>query len=285
MKKLIMIFVAIFTLVAATACGSNSSSKNASSTPGGGKTEVVKVGISPAELPTWNLVKKLAKKQNIDIQIVKFSDYVQPNLALNNGDINLNAFQTIIYFNAFSKQHNLHLAAIGTTAIWPMGIYSKKIKSVKEIKDGDQIIVPNDATNLSRALALLQKAGLIKLADTFNGTQGLEAIKDNPKHLKITPVDAGQTPRGLDDATASIINDDMAINAGLNPSKDPIFREDAGNKAYINIIAAQAKDKDNKTYQKIVDIYHTKEVQDFIKKQYNGAAVPVVMPIKEALNY
>ena len=113
----------------------------------------------------------------------------------------------------------------------------------------------------------------------------MEAIKDNPKHLTITPVDAGQTPRGLDDAAASIINCDMAINAGLNPTNDPIFREDSSNKAYLNIIAAQTDNKDNKTYQKIVDIYHTKEVQNFIKKQYKGAAVPVVMPIDEATNY
>jgi D-methionine transport system substrate-binding protein len=274
LKKFIVLIVSLFVLIATTACGSNNSDN-----------KVVKVGISPAELPTWTLVKKLAKKQNIDIQIVKFSDYVQPNLALNNGDLDLNAFQTIIYFDAFKKDHKLDLSAIGTTAIWPMGIYSKKIKDVKDIKDGDQIIIPNDATNEARALALLQKAGLIKLSSDFNGTQGIEAVAENPKHLKLTPVDAGQTPRGLDDATASIINCDMAINAGLNPTKDPIFHEDAGNKAYINIIASQTKNKDNKTYKKIVDIYHTKEVQDFIKKQYKGAAIPVVMPIDEATNY
>jgi D-methionine transport system substrate-binding protein len=279
LKKLFVIILSLFTLIAATACGNNNDNKSASG------DKVVKVGISPAELPTWNLIKKLAKKDGIDIEIVKFSDYVQPNLALNNGDLDLNAFQTIIYFDAFKKQHHLDLTAIGTTAIWPMGIYSKKVKDIKDIKNGDQIIIPNDATNEARALALLAKAGLLTLSDDFNGTQGVEAIKDNPKHLKITPVEAGQTPRGLDDAAASIINCDMAINAGLNPTKDPIFREDANSKAYINIIAAQTKDKDNKTYKKIVDIFHSKEVQDFIKKQYKGAAVPVVMPIDEATKY
>lgn len=279
----------LFLLTAGTACGTSKSNGNAaaagSSGNGSKAVKTVKIGISPAELPTWKLMQKLAAKQNIHIKLVKFNDYVQPNIALNNGDLDLNAFQTIIYFDAFKKQHHENLSAIGTTAIWPMGIYSKKIKSVKDIKNGDQIIVPNDATNLSRALALLQKAGLIKLSSSFNGTQGLNAITKNPKHLKITPVNAGQTARGLDDATAAIINCDMAIDAGLNPTKDPIFREDAGNKAYINIIASQTKDKNNPTYQKIVKIYHTKKVTNFIKKQYKGAAIPIVKPVSYIKNY
>ncbi|GGE26427.1 lipoprotein [Pullulanibacillus camelliae] len=277
MKKALLALILVFVLIVTAACGSSNTGKDASSS----KPATVKVGISPAELPTWNLVKKLAKKENITIQIVKFSDYVQPNIALNNGDIDLNAFQTVIYFDSFKKQHHLDLTDIGTTAIWPMGIYSKKIKDIKDIKDGDQIIVPNDATNLSRALALLQKAGLIKLSSNFTGTEGKESIKENPKHLKITPVEAGQTPRGLDDATAAIINCDMAINAGLNPTNDPIFREDSSNNAYVNIIAAKTKDKDNQTYKKIVDIFHKKEVTDFIKKQYKGAAIPVVKPVSD----
>ncbi|GGH84353.1 D-methionine transport system substrate-binding protein [Pullulanibacillus pueri] len=280
MKKSLFALILVLVLIVTAACGSSKESKNESSSSSGKET-TVKVGISPAELPTWNLVKKLAAKENINIKIVKFSDYVQPNIALNNGDIDLNAFQTVIYFDAFKEQHHLDLTAIGTTAIWPMGIYSKKVKDIKDIKDGDQIIVPNDATNLSRALALLQKAGLIKLSSKFTGTEGMESIKENPKHLKITPVEAGQTPRGLDDATASIINCDMAINAGLNPTSDPIFHEDASNNAYVNIIAAHTKNKDNKTYQKIVDIFQKKEVSDFIKKQYKGAAIPVTKPVSE----
>ncbi|MGV3489239.1 MAG: MetQ/NlpA family ABC transporter substrate-binding protein [Tuberibacillus sp.] len=280
MKKLLIVIISLITLVAATACGSNKSADNNKS----GSDKVVKVGISPAELPTWNLVKKLAAKQNINIQIVKFNDYVQPNLALNNGDVDLNAFQHITYLNDFKKQHNLDITPIGTTAIWPMGIYSKKVKDIKDIKNGDQIVIPNDPTNGARSLYFLQTAGLITLKDSFTSTSGVEAIKDNPKNLKITPVDAAQTPRGLDDAAAAIINNDMAINAGLDPVKDPILREGKKNKAYINVIAAKTKDKDNKTYLKIVKIFQSKEVQDFVKKQYKGAAVPVVEPISDIIN-
>ncbi|MBW8349902.1 MetQ/NlpA family ABC transporter substrate-binding protein [Bacillus sp. IITD106] len=267
MKKLFAVLLLGLILVL-SACGSK-----------GGKSDVIKVGTTTSEVPTWNLVKELAEKQDIKIEIVKFDDYVQPNLALDSGEIDINAFQTVVYFDSFKADRKLDLAAIGTTNIWPMGIYSKKIKDINELKDGDQIIIPKDPTNLGRALLLLQKAGVVTLKDGFDGTGGVENIVENPKNLKITTVDAGQTARGLDDATASIINSDMAINAGLNPTNDPVFREDANNKAYVNIIAAQAKRKDDETLKKIVDIYHTDEVKSFIEKEFNGAAVPVREPI------
>ncbi|QQZ10116.1 MetQ/NlpA family ABC transporter substrate-binding protein [Heyndrickxia vini] len=277
MKKLAIILLGLLIILAG--CGSNSSSGKS------GDSKTVKVGTSSAEVPTWNLVKKLAKDKGINIEIVKFDDYVQPNLALDSGEIDINAFQTVVYFDSFKKDRKLDLSAIGTTSIWPMGMYSKKIKDIKEIKNGDQIIIPKDPTNLGRALLLMQKAGLIKLKDGFTGAGGVENVVDNPKNLKITPVDAGQTARGLDDATASIINCDMAINAGLNPSEDPIFGEDASNKAYVNIIAAQTKRKNDKTLQQIVDIYHEDEVTNFIKDHFKGAAVPVVKPVSYLDDY
>jgi len=266
MKKLFTVILLGLILVL-SACGSK------------GKSDVIKVGTTTSEVPTWNLVKDLAEKEGIKIEIVKFDDYVQPNLALDSGEIDINAFQTIVYFDKFKDERKLDLAAIGTTNIWPMGIYSKKVKDINELKDGDQIVIPKDPTNLGRALLLLQKAELVTLKEGFDGTGGVENIAENPKNLEITPVDAGQTARGLDDAAASIINSDMAINAGLNPTNDPVFREDASNKAYVNIIAAHAKRKDDETLKKIVDIYHTDEVKSFIEKEFNGAAVPVREPI------
>ncbi|MCR2823108.1 MetQ/NlpA family ABC transporter substrate-binding protein [Lederbergia panacisoli] len=266
MKKLFAVILLGLILVL-SACGSK------------GKSDVIKVGTTTSEVPTWNLVKELAEKEGIKIEIVKFDDYVQPNLAVDSGEIDINAFQTVVYFDSFKEDRKLDLAAVGTTNIWPMGLYSKKVKDISELKDGDQIVIPKDPTNLGRALLLLEKAGLVTLKDGFDGTGGVENIVENPKNLKITPVDAGQTARGLDDAAASIINSDMAINAGLNPTKESIFREDSSNKAYINIIAAQTKRKDDETLKKIVDIYHTDEVKSFIEKEFNGAAVPVREPI------
>lgn len=267
-KKLLVLIVGIVTLLLA-ACGSSSSSSD----------NVVKVGTTSAEAPTWNLVKELAAEEDIEIEIVTFDDYVQPNLTLDNGEIDLNAFQTIVYFDSFVEDRGLDLSPIGTTAIWPMGIYSNEISDINELKDGDQVIIPKDPTNLGRALSLLQKAGVVTLKEDFDGTGGLENIVENPKNLDVVPVDAGQTARGLEDAVISIINSDMALNSGLNPTDDPIFREDSSNKSYINIIAAQTERKDDEVLNKIVDIYHTDEVSSFIEEEFGGAAVPVKEPI------
>ncbi|MGP4105978.1 MetQ/NlpA family ABC transporter substrate-binding protein [Virgibacillus sp. L01] len=269
MKKLFTILILLLLFI--TGCGS------------GNDETTVKVGTTTAETPTWELVKKLAKEEGINIEIIQFSDYVQPNIALDNGEIDLNAFQTISYFESFIKERDLNLSAIGTTAIWPMGIYSNEVKEVSELEDGAQIILPKEPTNLGRALMLLQKAELITLEEGFNGSGGLDSITKNPKNLDIVTVTAGQTARGLQDATAAIINSDVAIAAGLNPTNDPIFREDDQNVPYINIIAAHTDRKDKEAFQKIVDIYHSEEVTSFIEEEYEGAAVPVIRPIDEVM--
>ncbi len=162
-------------------------------------------------------------------------------------------------------------------------IYSEEVEELSAIEDGAQIIVPKEPTNLGRALMLLQKSELITLEEGFNGSGGVEAITENPKNLEIVPVTAGQTARGLQDATAALVNSDVAIAAGLNPTDDPIFREDDQNIPYINIIAAHTDRKDEEAFQKIVDIYHSDEVTSFIEEEYNGAAVPVIRPIEEVM--
>ncbi|WP_117168108.1 MetQ/NlpA family ABC transporter substrate-binding protein [Paraliobacillus sediminis] len=249
----------------------------------GSDNDTVKVGTTTAETPTWELVKELASEEGVEIEIIQFSDYVQPNIALDNGEIDLNAFQTISYFDSFTEERGLDLSAIGTTPIWPMGIYSDEVEELSELEEGAQIIVPKEPTNLGRALMLLQKAELITLEEGFEGAGGVEAIVENPKDFEIVPVTAGQTARGLEDATAAIINSDVAIAAGLNPTDDPVFREDAENVPYINIIAAHTDRKDEESLQKIVDIYHSDEVTSFIEEEYEGAAVPVIRPIEEVI--
>lgn len=278
MKKLLFVFAALLLFVIAGCGGTGTDSK------GGSETTTVKVGTTTAETPTWELMKELAKEEGIKIEIVQFSDYVQPNIALDNGEIDLNAFQTISYFESFKEERNLNISAIGTTAIWPMGIYSEKVKEISEIEDGAQIIVPKEPTNLGRALMLLQKAELITLEEGFDGSSGLQSITENPKNLEIVPVTAGQTARGMQDATAAIVNSDVAISAGLNPTNDPIFREDDQNTPYINIIAAHTDRKDEEAFQKIVEIYHSDKVTNFIEEEYKGAAVPVIKPIEEVVS-
>lgn len=267
-KKLIVFVVGILALLLA-ACGSANGSDD----------NVIKVGTTSAETPVWNLVKELVAEEGIEIEVVKFDDYVQPNIALDNNEIDLNAFQTIVYFDSFIEDRGLELSPVGTTSIWPMGIYSNEVSDVNDLQDGAQVIIPKDPTNLGRALALLEKAGLITLVDDFDGTGGLENIVENPHNLDVVSVDAGQTARGLEDAAISVINSDMAINAGLNPTDDPIFREDSSNKAYINIIASHTDRKDEEAFQKIVEVYHSDEVSSFIEEEFGGAAVPVKEPI------
>lgn len=246
-----------------------------------GNNKVVKVGLNGSGVPIWEYVKKKAAKEGIDIELVEFADYVRPNQALADGDIDLNAFQTISYFNSFIDEHNLDLVPIGTTLIAPMGVYSEKYKSVKEIPDGSKIAVPQEATNLGRALLLLQEADLIKLKKGFDGTGGLEAVTENPKKLDLTPVVAAQTPRVLPDVAASVINNGVAVEAGFIPVDDSIFIEGKKSTPYINIIAAQAKDKNNKTYQKIVELYQQDDVANHIKEAYKDSLIPTFVPLSE----
>lgn len=268
-----ILLLLLSTLLLLGACGKSKSS------------EVITVGTSSAEYVTWNLIKDIAADEGIELEVIKFDDYVQPNLALDSGEIDINAFQTVVYFDSFIEEHNIDLAPIGTTSIWPMGIYSKEIDDLSELEDGAQVAIPNDPTNLGRALLLLEKAELITLEADFDGSGGVENITDNPHNLDIITVDSGQTARSLDDVTLSIINSDKAIAADLNPTHDPVFREDAENKAYINIIASRTEDKDDETLNKIVDIFHRDEIAEFIEEEFGGAAVPVREPISYLDDY
>jgi D-methionine transport system substrate-binding protein len=252
-----------------------------SNSTSGEETVKVKVGVSGSDNRIWDYVSEKAEKEGIEVEIVRFSDYVQPNIALAEGELDANAFQTISYFNAFKKEHELDLTPIATTVIAPMGIYSEKYKTVEEIPEGGKIAVPNEATNMGRALLLLQEAGLITLPKDFDGNGAVEKIVDNPKNLEIVPVVAGQTPRVLPDVAASIINNGIAVDAGFNPTNDSIFHESATATPYINIIAVRTEDKDNETLQKLADLYQEDDVKEFIEKEYKGSTIPTFVPLSE----
>ncbi|MGE6755550.1 MetQ/NlpA family ABC transporter substrate-binding protein [Rossellomorea sp. NPDC071047] len=276
MKKsisLASIGILIITLILSGCSGDSAS--------GSGEKEVVKVGVNGSGVPIWEYMKEKAAKEGIEIEIVEFADYVRPNQALADGDIDLNAFQTISYFDSFVEEHNLDLVPIGSTIIAPMGIYSEKYQSVEDLPKGSKVAVPQEATNLGRALLLLEEAGLIQLKEGFDQSQGLEAIKENPKNLEFTPVVAAQTPRVLPDVAASIINNGVAVEAGFVPVDDSIYIEGAESKPFINIIAAQKKDKDNKTYKKIVELYQEDDVAEHIKKTYKDSLIPTFVPVSE----
>lgn len=246
--------------------------------------KTVKVGVSGGDTRTWEYIVDLAKKDGLNIELVTFNDYIQPNLALSEGEIDANSFQTVAYFDEFVNDQNLKLEAIGSTVIAPMGLYSKKHKDLKDLPDGATIAVPNEATNFGRALLLLQEAGLITLKEEFNGSGSLEIIKENPKKLKIKPVLAGNTPRLLDDADASAINNNFAIEAGLT-LKEALFHESKTAKPYINIIAVKKGNADRPELQKLVELYQSKEVEAFIEKTFKGNTIPAYVSVDELVNY
>lgn len=273
MKKLLLSIIILTLAIFSAACSSETSGKE--------KEVKLKVGVSGSDTRIWDYVAKKAEKEGIKVEIVSFADYVQPNLALAEGELDANSFQTVAYFDSFIKEHKLDLTPIATTVLAPMGIYSDKYKSVDEIPEGGKIAVPNDVSNRGRALILLQEAGLIKLTDDYDGLGSLESIVENPKKLEIIEVIAGQTPRVLPDVAASAINNGVAVDAGLNPTKDSIFHESETATPYVNIIATRAEDKDNKYLKKLAELYQQDDVAELIKKEYKGNSIPTFIPLSE----
>ncbi|PMD72150.1 metal ABC transporter substrate-binding protein [Companilactobacillus nuruki] len=264
-KKILLLVTTTLSVFFLAACGNS----QASST----KEKTVKIGITGSDDRVLNLVAKKVKKEGINLKIVEFSDYNQPNTALQQGEIDLNAFQTITFQNDWNKKHHSNIVSIGSTVIAPMALYSKKITSLEQFKDGDKIAVPNDATNEGRALQLLESAGLIKLNSAK--IPNVKDITENKLNLKISALDAAQTAKSLDDVTASVVNSGVASDAKLNPKK-AVYREKitAKSKPYVNIISANAKDKNNATYKKIVKAYQSKDVAKEIKKEFGGYESP-----------
>ncbi|MGP4076807.1 MetQ/NlpA family ABC transporter substrate-binding protein [Halobacillus sp. K22] len=280
MKKL-FILLSLVAAIGTVLAGCSSESSGAESSEGSEEKKVVKVGLNGSGVPIWEKIKEKAAKENIEIELVEFSDYVRPNMALADGDIDLNAFQTVSYFDSFIKEHDLDLAPIGTTLIAPMGIYSEKYEDVENIQEGSTIAIPKEATNMGRALLLLEKAGLIGLSEDFDGNGNLDKVQENPKNLKFEPIVAAQTPRVLPDVAASIINNGVAVEAGFVPVDDAIFIEDDTAQPYINIIAARADETDKEVYQTIVDLYQEEDVAQHIREVYNDSLIPTFVPLEK----
>lgn len=233
----------------------------------------IRVGVTAgphAEL--MDEVKKLADKEGLKIEVVEFNDYIQPNMALSQGDIDVNSFQHEPYLKNIIKDRGYELVSLGKTVIFPMGIYSKKVKSLNELPNGATVAIPNDPTNGGRALLLLAEKGIIKLKDGAGLTATAADIAENPKNLKFKELDAAQIPRSLDDVDLAGINTNFAMTAGLNPVKDAIVLED-GNSPYANIVAVRAKDKDNPAFQKLMNIYRSDAMKSFIQDHFKGSVI------------
>jgi len=242
----------------------------------GTKDEVVTLGVVGANNEVWESVQERLKQEKIDLQLVEFSDYTQPNAALAEKEIDLNSFQHQIFLDNYNQEHQTELVSIGNTVSAPLGIYSSKIKAVKELNEGAEVAIPNDTTNGGRALLLLQSAGLIKVNPEKKQTPTVSDITENNLKLQITELDASQTARALQDLDASVINSGMAVDAGFIPTKDAIFLEPVNetSKPYVNIIVARKEDATNKTYNKIVDTYQQEKTKKVIEETSKGSSIP-----------
>lgn len=239
--------------------------------------KVIKIGVVGENNEQWQPVINNLAKEGITVELVKFSEYSLPNQALADGEIDLNAFQHYAYLNKEIEDKNLDLTVIGETIIAPLGIYSDKIKDISELKDGDKVAIPSDATNGGRSLKLFESAGIIKVNPDAGYMPTLSDITENPLNLEFYEVEAAQTPSLLPDVAAAIINGGHAIDAGLFPLEDSIYLEtvkEGEENPYINIIVARTKDKDNELYKKVVDAYHTDEVAKVVEETYKGSYLP-----------
>lgn len=238
----------------------------------------LKVGtITGPETTLMEVAKQVAKKEyDLNIQIIEFGDYAMPNVALNDGSIDANVFQHQPYLDQTIRARHFDLVTIGKTFIYPMGLYSKKIKDISAIPEGATVAVPNDPTNEARALLLLQKAGLIQLTTTdVSGDTPLTIadIRYNPKKLQITPLKAAQLPRALEDVDLAAINTNYAVSANLLPNRDALFVEDRDSD-YANIIVVKAANKTDPRFEQLVAALHSAAVQQEAEKLFANQAIP-----------
>jgi D-methionine transport system substrate-binding protein len=233
----------------------------------------IKVGVTAGpHAQIFEQVKKLAEKDGLKIQIVEFSDYIQPNAALAAGDLDANSYQHKPFLDQQVKDRGYKIVSVGYTVNFPIGIYSRKVKSLGELKEGAKFGIPNDPTNGGRVLLVLQDKGLIKLKPGA----GLKAtpldVLENPKKLKFVELEAAQLARSLDDLDAAAINTNYALPAGLHPGKDAIAQENAKS-PYVNLIAVREQDQAKPWVAKLVKLYQSEEIRKFIQTEFKGAVV------------
>ncbi len=240
---------------------------------------VIKIGATPTpHAEILSIVKELLAAQGYDLQIVEFTDYVQPNLALDSGDLDANYFQHKPYLDQFNAEQGTDIVPVVNVHFEPLGIYAGKTASLDALADKAQVAVPNDTTNEARALLLLEAQGLIKLKEGADLNTTVNDIVENPKNLKIIEIAAEQLTRSLQDVDIAVINGNFAIQAGLNAATDALAKEDPASVAattFANFIAVKNGNENNPTIQALVQAATSPEVKAYIETTYQGAVVPV----------
>ena len=261
--------IGLLALFSLAACGTNQADE---------ETTVVKLGVVGEQNEAWEHVQEeLKENENIDLQLVKFTDYRQPIVALEDGSIDLHAALTEIFMDNVNEESGYSNTTIAYTTLNPLGIYSDKINDVSELADGATVALPNDVSNESRALLLLQTAGLITLDESKGLLPTTSDVTENPKALKFELLDSNQTARAMTDVDISLINNGMAVDAGLVPTEDAIFLEPVADSStpYYNVIAARADEAENDVYQTVVAYYQTDEVKAIIDEVTKKSSISV----------
>ncbi len=240
-------------------------------THAGEKLVVAATPIPHAEI--LELVKPTLAKEGVDLEIKVFTDYVQPNVQVDQKRLDANYFQTLPYLTSFNEGKGTHLETVIGVHVEPFGGYSKKVKSLADLKEGATVAIPNEGSNSGRALLLLQKAGLITLKDPSNALATPKDIATNPKHLKFKELESAMLPRVLNEVDLDMINTNYALEAGLNPAKDALVIE-GSDSPYVNYLVARPDNKNSDAIQKLAKALTSPEVKAFIEKKYNGAVLP-----------
>ncbi|OJF97094.1 MetQ/NlpA family ABC transporter substrate-binding protein [Alkalibacterium sp. 20] len=242
-----------------------------------GSSDTVTIGVIGEDNDVWDFVaEKLESEEGITIELVRFTDYAQPNNALAQEEIDLNAFQHKLFLESFNADSGTTLVPIGDTVISPLGIYSDTLTDVNELKEDATVAIPNDLTNGGRALLLLQTAGFISVYPDAGVTPTVKDITNNPLNLDIQELDASQTARALQDVDISIINSGMAVDAGFVPTEDSIFLEPVNDQSepYVNIIVSREVDTNNEVFQKVVEAYQSEDTKEIIAETSKGSSIP-----------
>jgi D-methionine transport system substrate-binding protein len=279
--RLLIAVVALAATLALAACGSDDDDKSSASTGGGQAADLskpLKVGASPvphAEILDY-IAKNLAPKAGIKLDVVSYDDYIQPNVALQEGKLDANYFQHVPYLDQQKKDNPSYkdLTPLKPVHLEPLGVYSKKVKDVSAVKDGGTVTLSNDPANEARGLKLLQQAGLIKLKDDAGLDATPNDIAENPKNLKFKTIAPANLPRTLDDADLAVINGNYAIEAKLTPAKDALVLESPDNNPYANLLVAKDSKVNDPRIQKLEQLLHSPEVKKFIQDKYQGSVIP-----------
>ena len=259
-------------------CGGNSNSGSTASAPESKGTITVAASPTPHAEILKDAVAPLLEAEGWTLDVVEYSDYIQPNVAVTEGAADANYFQHQPYLDSYNEENGTDLVGVANIHYEPFGLYAGKKASIDELADGDKIAIPNDTTNEARALLLLEQAGLIEIDDAAGITATPKDVTSNPKNLKFVELEAAQIPRSLEDVAIAAINSNYALQASLNPSTDALVIEDASGEAaqtYANILCVAADQADSEKTKALLEALNSQAVKDYINNTYNGAVLPL----------